>query len=192
MKIKPIFFISIAIAFASLVIFFIPYSLKMFAFSGTKFFSGEFWRLITFSFAHVNASHLFENVVVIVLVSILGYEFGLSGKLFLLFFLGVSFLVAILDAIIFPLLVIAGASLGIYGVAGALSIKGSNFIPKRYLIPLLGVTVFFTYFFGSFTCAECSRDFVQALFHFSGFLTGIILVYIPRKFKNKKYVLRHV
>ncbi|MFH1592130.1 MAG: rhomboid family intramembrane serine protease [Candidatus Woesearchaeota archaeon] len=191
MRIKSVFLISFGIVLVSLFIFFlIPGALEIFSFSGKTFLSGEFWRLITFSFVHITTLHLIENIVAIALVSFLAYEFGLAGRSFVVFFIAVSFVIALADAFMFPLLVIAGASLGIYGVLGVLSIKGSNFVPKVYLIPLLGASVFLKYLLTLFTGSGSYSDLPQTLFHFSGFVTGLFLFYIPRKFKKRKYVLK--
>jgi len=190
MKINPIFIFSIIIALISTFIFLIiPDSLEIFAFSGIKFISGEVWRIVTFPFTHISLNHLIENIIAIAAVSFLGYEFGLKGKQFLFYFIAVSFIIALADAFIFPLLIIAGASLGLYGIIGVLSIKGSNFIPKLYLIPLLGSSIFLKYFLTLLNCPTCSIT-PQTLFHFSGFLVGISLIYIPKRFKSKKYILK--
>ena len=187
MKIKSIFIASaMVIIISSLIHFLVPNSLELMALSGAKFLAGEFWRILTFSFTHLNANHLFENIIALGIVSVLGYEFGLHGKQFLVYFAATSIIVALTDIFLFPLLVIAGASLGTYGVLGALSIKGSNFMPKKYLIPLLGLSIFIKSFLSMISCQSCNTDLGQSLFHFSGFVTGIFLVYIPR-FKNKKY-----
>ena len=187
MKNKLIFIIPISIILISALIFFlVPNSLEILSFSGSKFISGEYWRLLTFSFTHVTPTHLFENIIAISLVGFLGYEFGLRGKLFLTYFLAISFTIALVNSLLFPLLIIAGASLGIYGVLGVLSIKGSNFIPKLYLIPLLGASIFLKYILTLFSCPTCDNDISQTLFHFSGFLTGLVLIYIPKKFSLSK------
>lgn len=189
--IKSVFIFSLLIALISTLIYLLfPNSLEIFSFSGVKFISGEVWRIATFPFAHISLTHLIENIIAIAAVSFLAYEFGLKGKQFLLYFLAVSFIVALADAFLFPLLIIAGASLGVYGIIGALSIKGSNFIPKLYLIPLLGISIFFKYFLTLINCPDCPINLPQTLFHFSGFVVGIFLIYIPKKFKSKKRILK--
>jgi len=190
MKINTVFISAFCIALASVLIFIlVPNSIYFLAFSGNSFFSGEFWRLVTFSFTHVNVSHLIENGIALFLVSFLGYEFGLKGRQFLIFFFSVSFIVALTDAFLYPWAIIAGASLGIYGVLGALSLHGSPFISRFYLVPLLGLSVFIKALLGFFSCSTCVPDLSQTVFHFSGFLAGIFLFYAPRIFKKKKYIL---
>lgn len=193
MKVKPIFILSGLIAVLSTMIYFsIPNSIDLLSFSGVKFLTGEVWRIATFSFTHSSLNHLLENIIAIAVVSFLAYEFGLRGKQFLLYFIAVSFIVAIADALLFPLLIIAGASLGVYGVIGALSIKGSNFIPKLYLIPLLGASIFIKFFFKFISCPTCDITLKQEMFHFSGFLVGIFLFSVPAMFKNKKQILSNI
>lgn len=174
------------VVISSIVFFLVPNSLTLFSFSGETFFNWELWRLITFSFTHVNLNHLVENVVAIGITSFLALEFGLTGKYFLYCFLLSSILVALTEAFLFPAIIIAGASLGIYAILGALSIKGSNFIPKYILVPLLGLSVFVKYLFSAF-----SMDLLkQSLFHFSGFASGIAILYLFTKLKRKKKILQ--
>lgn len=182
-----VFIISGIIVVLSCIIFFLfPSSLTIFSFSGEMFFNGEVWRIVTFPFTHINLNHLVENVVAISITSFLALEFGLTGKYFLYCFLLSSILVALTEAFLFPAIIIAGASLGIYAILGALSIKGSNFIPKYILVPLLGLSVFIKYLFSAF-----SMDLLkQSLFHFSGFVYGIAILYLFTNLKRKKKVLQ--
>jgi len=178
---KQVFVLSfIVIAISSGIFFLMPGALQLFSFSGETFFKGEVWRLITFSFTHVNLSHLIENIVALGIISLLAFEFGLKGKYFIYCFLLSSILVALADGFLFPALIIAGASLGIYSVLGSLSIKGSNFIPKPVLVPLFGLSAL-----GVF-----HRDLVQSLLHFSGFISGICIFYLLIKIKKKPRILQ--
>ncbi|MBI4155409.1 rhomboid family intramembrane serine protease [Candidatus Woesearchaeota archaeon] len=187
---KKIFLVTGILVFIFLVVFsFFPNSQNLLSFSGIKFLSGEFYRIITFPFVHVNISHLIENLIAITLVSFLGYEFGLRGKEFVSYFFLVSILIALGDAFLFPLFVIAGASLGIYGVLGALSIKGSNFIPKKVLIPVFIISILYKLILDVLS-SETITNLDQTMFHLSGFFAGMIFFVLPRFKKRKRILLR--
>jgi membrane associated rhomboid family serine protease len=167
------------------VFFLVKDSLQRFSFSGVSFFKGEFYRLITFPFTHVSKSHLLENIVAITITCVIGFELGLRGQYFAYCFLLSSFIVALTEAFLFPILVITGASLGIYSILGAVSLTDSNLIPKYVLIPLLGASVFLKYLF------SFSHEILQqSLFHFAGFVCGISLIFLFSKLKKKKRVLQ--
>lgn len=184
---KTVFIFSFfAITISSILFFFIPSSLNIFAFSGETFFKGQIWRLITYPLVHVGLTHLIENIIALVITALLAYEFGLRGKHFIIVFLLSGIIIALTDAFLFPAILIAGLSLGIYAVLGSLSIKGSNFIPKYILIPLLGFSVFLKYIFEAFSIESLK----QSLFHISGFVTGIAVFYLLIKIRKKKKILQ--
>ena len=179
------------IALISMIIFIIPGSLLLFSFSGVAFMSGEIWRLFTFPFAHTSMAHLLENIGALVATSLLSYLIGIRGRQFLTAFIGSSILLALTDSVLFPTLVIAGSSLGIYAVLGAISTKGSNFIPQQILFPLLLSSVFFKYVIEVITTGGflTGTVFSQTVLHFFGFMSGIVIFYILGMYKTKKRVL---
>lgn len=191
MRIKLLFILAAAITCISSAIWYIvPDSIHLLSFSGILFLKGEVWRIITYIFTHTSKTHLFENIVALAAVSFLGYEFGLKEKEFLWYFFAASIIIALTSIAIVPTFIIAGASLGIYGVIGALSIKGSSFISKLTLIPIFAVSIFFKDIITVVTCPACEINAMQTAFHLSGFIAGIFLVTIPTKFKNKKNILQ--
>jgi membrane associated rhomboid family serine protease len=186
-KIKFIIIASfLVIIFSCIAFFFVPSSLSILSFSGKTFFGGEVWRLATYPFAHVNLMHLIENIIALLTTVSLAYEFGLRGKEFITVFLLSGIVIALAEAFLFPVIIIAGLSLGIYAVLGSLSIKGSNFIPKYILIPLLGISVFLKYLFTGVS----KESLQQSLFHFAGFVSGIAVFYLLIKTRKKKKILQ--
>ena len=183
---KKIFIITSLLVLISFVLFFIPNILSVFSFSGESFFKGEIWRLVTFSFVHVSLSHLIENVIALLIVTLLAYELGLKGKQLLVCFFLSAAIIAFIEAFFFPTLVIAGLSLGIYAVLGSITIKGSKFISKFITIPIIGLSIFIKYFFSAFEDSYMK----QAYFHFAGFITGIAVFYLLMKLKKKRRVLQ--
>ncbi len=185
---KQVFILSAIIVIISIIFFFISNALSLFSFSGETFFRGEFWRLITFPFVHINSAHLIENIIALAVMSLLAFEFGLKGIDFIGVFLLSGIIIALADSFLFPTILIAGLSMGIYAVLGSLSIKGSNFIPKYALVPLLGLSAFLKYLFNVF-----DKQLLQSSsFHFSGFAIGIALFYLFAKLKKKKRILQEM
>ena len=184
---KKIFILSMILVAMSLIAFFlIPNSLAIFSFSGNTFFSGEVWRLLTFPFAHIGLSHLIENIIALAVTSLLAFELGLRGKEFIGVFLLSGIVIALADSFLFPTLLIAGLSVGIYAALGSLSISGPKFIPRFILVPLLGLSAFIKYLFSAFNEQALS----SSLFHFAGFVTGISIFYIFIKLKKKPRILQ--
>ncbi len=184
---REIFIPAILIALVSSVIFLLSGSLELFSYSGVKFMGGEIWRLITFQFAHTSLSHLLENLIALLVVTLFAKEINLPIRYFLLLFFMVSMGIALFGSVIFPLLVMAGASLGIYGILGGISMQGSSIIPRKVLIVLLGLSVFAKYLFDLLTCSDCitNKLFLQTIFHFSGFLAGLFIIY-PITIRKKR------
>ena len=192
---KQVFALSMGIIITnSLIFFIIPNSSSLFAFSGQTFFSGEIWRLITFPFAHVNLGHLLENIVALSLTTLLAFELGLKGNDFFCCFILSGILIALPEGLLFPSLLIAGSSLGIYAVLGSLSIKGSNFISKYVLVPILGSSIFFKHIFDMIIHPEyiTTQTSIQSAFHFSGFLAGIFVFHllVGLRKKRRRKILR--
>lgn len=192
---KQVFALFLTIITMNSIIFsLIPNSVYLLAFSGQTFFSGEIWRLITFPFTHINLTHLSGNIVALSLVAILASEVELKGKDFLCCFMLSGILIALPEGLLFPSLLIAGSSLGIYAVLGSLSIKGSNFVSKYILVPILGASVFSKYIFDMIISPEyiTNQSFIQSTFHFFGFLSGISIFYflIGLRKKRRKNILR--
>ncbi len=183
---KQVFIISAMMAFISLAAFFIPNSLSLYAFSGRLFFQGEAWRIITFPFVHVNFEHLIENVLTLMLTSLLAFEFELKGTQFLAVFMISIAAIALADSFLMPSTLIAGLSLGVYSILGFLSMKGSNFIPWYVIVPLLGLSPFLRYIVAPLDNAGIT----QSLFHFSGFWMGIGVFYLFRISSKRKRVLQ--
>jgi membrane associated rhomboid family serine protease len=171
---------TIVISLSLLIFLLIPEAVYLLGFSGELFFSGEIWRLATFSFTHVDLRHIIENIFALGIVSLLAFEFELKSRHFVYCFSLTSILVALADGVLFPAVIIAGASLGTYAVLGSLSIKGSNFIPKFILIPLLGVSSF----------GITGKNIAQSMLHLSGFIAGILVFYMLISFRNKTRILQ--
>lgn len=177
---SPVMVVAAIFAIDIAAFFLIAQSLSLFSFSGQTFFAQP-WGLLTFPFAHVDFSHLFENILALLVIGVLAFELELKGKELACCFLLSGISIALSSAFLFADLLIAGSSLGIYAVVGALSIKGSNFVSKKILIPVFAASILF--------CPTCMSNQAQMAFHFAGFLAGIGIFYLLVKTRKKKRIL---
>ena len=111
------------------------------AFSGVTLWQGEIWRLVTFLVTHVSLSHLVENVVALVLVTTLAWQLSLPGRAYVAAFIGTSWLVALVEAPLWPELPLAGASVGLLGIVGVTLVAARQWLPLWVTIPLLSAVI---------------------------------------------------
>ncbi|MFH1682678.1 MAG: rhomboid family intramembrane serine protease [Candidatus Woesearchaeota archaeon] len=158
-------------------------AVNLLGFSGELFKQGEFWRMITFPFTHLDFSHLVENVVTLGIVSFLSYEIGLNKNQFLFVFFGANLVLALTNLLFLPLIIIAGASAGIFAILGSISIKGSEFVPQFVLFPLMFSSIFIKSLFSLFSGAAISWTMV--LMHTLGFVYGVGIYLLIIRYKPK-------
>ncbi len=167
-------------------VFIIPHSIDKFALVPQLVKSGEFWRFLTYQFAHLNLAHLVENSIGVMLLAVLLAELKTG-----LFDFYTAFLLAGVFAVI-PLwaamsFVAAGASTAIFGGFGLASFEAKKLGIKTWvvLVVLIGfaATQLFT---GS---AE------SGLSHISGLVFGVGMFFALAKVKpmlnvKKRTILR--
>jgi len=187
---KKVLIPSFIIGVLSFIIFFLlPNYILLFVFSGKQFYAGEVWRLLTFSFTHINIIHLLQNLMALVVLAILAYEFELEFNMFNALFLLSSFGIALTAGILFPEIYIAGASLGLYAVLGYLALKGANFISKYITIPVFLLSIFIDKIPGGLIALYSDLSLV---FHILGFISGILIFIIVKLLKERGiYILQH-
>jgi membrane associated rhomboid family serine protease len=181
---KKIFLGSIALIITIIGIFVAyPQAIGKLAFSGELFFGGDLWRIVTYPFAHISGMHLFENVLALFVLSLLAYELKLEIKEFLGLFVFSGIIIAFLGGILFPYLIIAGASLGIYSVFGGLTLKGRNIIPNYALPILFGTIIILNVVYNVYI----GENIAQPIYHAAGFGAGIGLFKLT-EIRNKRRV----
>lgn len=169
----------------------LPNALALLSFSSSRFLSGEIWRLATFPFVHVDLGHLAENAVALLVASMLAYEVGVTRWQYLVAFALACLLVAVIDVVWFPLVVIAGASAGIFAVYGAFATRGSEFVSKLWLVPVLGTTVLVKWGIAALSGSADAATAIQTLMHLAGFLTGVAIIGITHVMTaHRRRVLR--
>lgn len=178
---------SIAITIISCICFFlVPNALNIMPFSGYLFYNQfNIWRIITFPFIHINISHLVQNIIAISIITLLAYEVDLNNRIYIGTFFAGSIIIAIITGLVLPSIMIAGLSMGIYSIIGSASIKGSNFIPKKILIPLFALAILIEPTAARFNLAIMK----SAIFHLLGFIFGISFIIIAKKLVPKKRIL---
>jgi membrane associated rhomboid family serine protease len=191
MKIKNldlvVFFLFIAGIITSLFFIF-PQSAELFAFSGSKFFDGEFYRLMTFQFFHKNVMHLVENLFTLAIIGLLAYEVSIRNDYLLASFIISSSLIALICGIVSPFTMIVGASVGLYSILGSILAKGKNYVPYYVAVPIFSITIFIEYF-TSVTPGNDKTLLLQSLFHFGGLFSGALL-FISADFLAKKQKIK--
>ena len=178
MKKIIIFFTGILVALIGVYVA-IPNAIDLLGYSGSAFFAGEVWRIITFPFVHVSNAHLVENLLALFILTLLAYEFKLRVRSFISLFFVSGILLAFFGGLIYPYLVIVGASLGVYSIFGALTLKGQEYVP-RYLLPSLFVVfilinIGYNYFEG--------ESFEQPIYHAIAFVVGAGLYSLGKRVK---------
>jgi membrane associated rhomboid family serine protease len=158
-----------------------------FAYSGEKFLTGDFYRIMTFQFFHKNSSHLIENFFALTIATLLAYEVSLRKNSFIAAFLLSSILIALIGGIVSPFTVIVGSSVGIYGMLGSAIMKGRTFIPYYIVTPIFIFTCFLEYFAGS-SDGGGNYLFIQSLFHVGGLISGIAIFTITDILSKKQKI----
>ncbi len=161
----------------------------------------EIWRFITYSFTHLNARHLIENIIGLSLVAFIARELKTVFSDFSSTYLSSGFLSAIPIWIIMQFTAL-GASNAIFGGFGLITQDVKKFkIKSWYVIVLLTIIIFLNSFVNYFSYGIGSEQFdaaiKQSLAHFSGLVFGIGFFFFLSKIKpiltkRKRHVLRRL
>ncbi len=189
---------TVAILIALTVLFLIPKSTQAFSLQKENFFNGEYWRILTYSFVHFNLTHLFENLVGLLLVGIIAFELGTSSNNYISTYFS-SAIFSILPLWLLVSFVAAGSSAIVYALFGFVIFGIKKFdMPLSFIFVVALLTVFgqsIYYFIGG--GRDLSPTVIQDLAHFSGLIFGIGIYFIIFSWKNYKdkkasFVLRSI
>jgi rhomboid protease GluP len=164
----------------------VPNAVALLSFSGSSFLSGEFWRLVTFPFVHLQAGHLAENIVALLVASLLAYEVGVTAWQYIVAFAAAALVVAVIDVVWFPFLVVVGASSGIFAVYGAFAARGSEFVSKLWLIPILATTVLVKWGLEVLAGGVEFATTIQTVLHMAGFITGCAIILVTHHITTER------
>jgi membrane associated rhomboid family serine protease len=169
-----------------ILFFFVPSSYYTFNLSLSL---NEPWRFFTFQFFHVDIFHLLENVAGLIFVAFIAVELDVDFKSFLSVYLLSVFVVFLPISLVFPLVTVAGNSTGIYGVLALCLIKARKLVSSKITLPIIIVFIFATSILNFALCEMCFLPFFSGeFFHFSGFLAGMTLSFMPAS--KPKHILR--
>ncbi|MBD3249148.1 rhomboid family intramembrane serine protease [Candidatus Woesearchaeota archaeon] len=177
-------------------VFLIPESAEKLSLDPDK--PSEFWRYISYPFAHLNLKHLIENILGLGLVAFIGMELKTAFSDFSSAYLSSGFF-SVLPVWLLMSFTALGASNAIFGGFGLISQETKKYkINGKVIILLLtGLTFmgsilnYLSYGFGE----EFMFAFKQGISHFSGLVFGILVFFLlgwakPILKKKKRYILR--
>ena len=138
---------------------------------------GEWFRILSFMFVHQNIEHLVINLASLILAGAVANEIGLQNATFLVIF----FLVGISSAFLvlpFTSSVLVGASTGIYGIFGAITVKLGDYMsaPKvfsLFALAIAGSSLIENFWFQSSEMVLRLSAHLVALSFGAGFLVAI-------------------
>ncbi|MDD9953786.1 MAG: rhomboid family intramembrane serine protease [Candidatus Woesearchaeota archaeon] len=165
-------------------VFHIPASADRFSLVYENVQQGEVWRFFTYQFAHIDLSHLLENIVGFMLLGVLVYEIGMLPLMFVVVYL-LTGIVGALPIWFVTHATILGASSAVYGGFGVIAYN----LPRKYLktntllFAIIAIIIFPTMLSllrGDVTNTFIA-SFIQSLFHLSGLFVGSFLFLALRK-----------
>ncbi len=191
----------IALVITYLLFFLVPQGAELFSLNYKKIFSGkfEFYRFVTYQFAHLNLKHLLINILTLTITFLLLFELKLSLNKFLILFLAAGFF-AVLPLWFLLKFDALGASTAIFAGMGFLTLGLDRYGLKPGLFVLgLFFLVFYklVYFLfsGTFIDSTFQLELNQSLSHFSGLVFGLLGYFGTNKLKRiiskrKSFILR--
>ncbi len=159
------------IAVISVMMILLPASALVYSFQGQAFFAGDFYRILSFPFVHVNFAHLAQNMAAILITAALAYELAFSAFSYSLIFSAANMLLAVVAIFFFPQTYLAGASFGVYAVMGGLGLQKNPYLSRKFLFAVLLATLVI----GSLTMSKSTN------FHILGFGIGTVLFLLTNK-----------
>jgi len=188
-KHKTIIMLTLILASLYAVIFALPNQINELALIPDKFFNGEYWRLLTFQFSHLNLKHLTTNIFSAVLVGFLATETKtkIYDFVFVYFLAGI---IAVLPFLVNLNFTALGASASIYGAFGLVALNSKRWkIKPAYIYAILVIAIFLESIIYLFSCGADCKQFIftskQSLLHFSGLISGSVLFFSLTKFRDK-------
>jgi membrane associated rhomboid family serine protease len=151
-------------------VFSMPQEIDKFALIPAKLASGEFWRLLTFQFAHLNSTHLLENIMGAGIAAGIATELKMRAQKFSWVYLLAGMFAVIPIYVVAPFVAL-GASGAIYGAFGAVSMDAKKFgLDSRILIGLLAATII-----AQILIVKNVANMQQGAAHFTGLVIGVAL-----------------
>jgi len=191
-----IFVISFSLVYIA-VFCLVPNSSDGMAFVPEKIMNGEWYRVFTFPFAHLDFWHLTENVVSLLIVGVIATELKTEFYDFAVIYIAASFL-AIIPMIAISSFSAVGASAAVYGGFGVITQKLSELkvvgqVPLIIMIGVVFVRAITSIFECGINCDSFAFAMKQGGVHFSGLLMGAgMFKFMNNKPISPKSILRGV
>ncbi len=189
---KAVLVFAAALIAIYIFVFNTPGEIDKFALIPEKLASGEFWRLLTFQFAHLNSSHLMENIMGAGIAAGIATELKMRVQKFSWVYLLAGLLAVIPIYFVSPFVAL-GASGAIYGAFGAVAMDAKKFgLDSKILLGLLAATIV-----AQILIIKNIPNMQQGAAHFSGLVVGVVLFATYDRFmanftKKRRRVLRGI
>jgi membrane associated rhomboid family serine protease len=175
---KKIILLMASLTAIYVAVFLIPNHADKLALIPEKVQVGQYWRFITYPFAHLSIRHLVENIIGAALVGIIAMELKTEFIWFALIYLLAGFL-AVLPIWFAMQFIALGASTAIFGGFGMVSQETKKYDIKGFVIIALFMPFIFVHtIMGSISGSDFSLAFKQDLSHLSGFIFGIGMFFL--------------
>jgi membrane associated rhomboid family serine protease len=194
---KILLFAGIFSAVYIAVFFMVPDSANLMAFIPEKVAAGEWYRLFTFPFAHLNEWHLLENVASLLVVGFIATELKTEFYDFAVIYLATGVL-AVIPVFLISSFSAIGASTAVYGAFGVVTQELSKFkISGQLPFGIMALVVFIKAITSFFDCGSRCESFIfslkQAGAHFAGLVIGVSMFRVMNdQTINPHFILRGV
>jgi len=192
MKIWPYLLFAGLLSAVYILFFILPSHVEGFALIPLKVQEGEFWRFLTYPFAHLNTGHLIENLVGLLIITAGIVELKTRFSDFSSIYLLAGFL-AVLPLWFIIQFTALGASVAIYSIFGLIALESKKYEIKEWhmLVLFSGIILAEAYLAGASTAK------LSSLSHLSGLIFGIFSFMFAKKLhhtldKKKIYCLRRI
>lgn len=176
MKSLPYLLFAAFLAVVYALFFIMPNSIQQFALTPLKVQEGEFWRFLTYPFAHLNMGHLLKNLIGMLIVTGGIIELKTKFSDFSSIYLLAGFL-AVLPLWFILQFTALGASVAIYSIFGVIALETKKYeIKEWHVLALIAGIIFIEAFISG-----ASTVFLSSLSHFSGLVFGIFSFMFAKK-----------
>ena len=192
MKVWPYLLFAGILSAIYILFFILPNHIAGFALIPSDIQKGEFWRFLTYPFAHLNTGHLIENLVGLLIITAGIVELKTRFSEFSSIYLLAGFL-AVLPLWFIIQFTALGASVAIYSIFGLIALESKKYEIREWhmLILFSGIILLEAYLAGVSTAK------LSSLSHFSGLAFGVFSFMFAKKLhglidKKKIYCLRKI
>jgi len=179
--------VAVALSLAYVAVFVLGGKWENLSLDPARIAAGEVWRVLTFSFAHLNAGHLAENVAGVLVAGVLATELKAKTADFLFAYSAAA--IAVVPVALLTGMTFVGASSGIYGAFAVVALEAKDFgLPAWKAAPAVVGIIFLSSFLALTACGLCNGFFAalrEGVGHFTGFSAGIAAVAVAGRARGR-------